>query len=180
MKITYIAFLRGINVGGHRVKMQHLKKMFEHLGLENVRTYIQSGNVSFDAPKINRKLLQNKIEKQLLQELGYQVPTFLRTIAELENSLHAAPFKNMETTPKTRYFIMFTSGQLPKNLHLPMYSQKKDFTVVGIEGEDMFVVLDLNVGKPGNPALFVEKTFKVTTTSRFYHTLVKILESAKS
>lgn len=176
-KISYIAFLRGINVGGHIVKMQHLRELFEQLGFSNVSTYIQSGNIAFATTETDIAILQNKIEKFLFKELGYQVPTFVRTIEQLKDSLASAPFKEFEPTPNTRHFVMFTSGELPNDLVFPVFSLKKDFEIVGVKGNDIFVILHLDVGKPGNPVEFIEKKFNVKSTSRFYHTLVKILQS---
>jgi uncharacterized protein (DUF1697 family) len=77
--MKYVAFLRAINVGGHVVKMDALKKLFEKMGFNNVETFIASGNVIFDAPKAS----EAKIEDALKKALGYEVRTFLRTPAQL-------------------------------------------------------------------------------------------------
>ena len=66
----YVAFLRAINVGGHTVKMEHLRILFEELGFENVETFIASGNVIFDSKTKSTKTLETKIEKHLRQALG--------------------------------------------------------------------------------------------------------------
>jgi len=79
----YIAFLRGINVGGHRVKMDRLRELFEELGLTNVSTFIASGNVIFSAESGGIKALSERIERHLAQGLGYEVATFLRSPADL-------------------------------------------------------------------------------------------------
>jgi uncharacterized protein (DUF1697 family) len=80
----YIAFLRGINVGGHRVKMDRLRGFFEDMGLSNVSTFIASGNVIFSASSGDVDSLSDKIERHLAQRLGYDVATFIRSPAELE------------------------------------------------------------------------------------------------
>lgn len=87
----YIAFLRAINVGGHTVKMDHLRRLFEAPGLKNVETFIASGNVIFDAPG-KAAALERKIEKHLRESLGYEVATFLRTAAELAGIARYKPF----------------------------------------------------------------------------------------
>ena len=63
----FIAFLRAINVGGHTVKMDELRRLFETHGFLNVETFIASGNVVFDTEAENAQLLEKNIEK-LLQE----------------------------------------------------------------------------------------------------------------
>jgi uncharacterized protein (DUF1697 family) len=81
----YIAFLRAINVGGHTVKMNTLRRLFEELELRNVDTFIASGNVLFDAAARNVSALEGRIEAHLERELGYEVATFIRTPAQLES-----------------------------------------------------------------------------------------------
>jgi uncharacterized protein (DUF1697 family) len=77
------AFLRAINTGGHRVKMDHLRKLFEDLGFTDVFTYIASGNVIFDSVSKRPVEMEAKIEDHLRDALGYDVPTFIRSINEL-------------------------------------------------------------------------------------------------
>lgn len=79
----YGALLRGINVGGHRVKMDHLRTLFDALGYADVQTLIASGNVIFSSDSEDSSALQAEIETHLLAELGYEVATFIRTHEEL-------------------------------------------------------------------------------------------------
>ncbi|CAN5636464.1 DUF1697 domain-containing protein [soil metagenome] len=79
----YIAFLRAINVGGHTVKMEVLRGLFEALELTNVETFIASGNVIFEATDQSPRALESQIEAALHDALGYKVATFIRTPAEL-------------------------------------------------------------------------------------------------
>jgi uncharacterized protein (DUF1697 family) len=82
-RTRYIAFLRAINVGGHVVKMDVLKKEFQGLGFTNVETFIASGNVVFEAGANDGAALEAKIAARLERALGYEVATFVRTAAEL-------------------------------------------------------------------------------------------------
>lgn|SRR5574341_394750 len=79
----YIAFLRAINVGGHTVKMDRLRQLFEEMGFEEVETFIASGNVVFEADGDDLRALERQIEDGLREALGYEVATFIRTEAEL-------------------------------------------------------------------------------------------------
>ena len=79
----YIAFLRAINVGGHIVKMDRLRGLFEELDFENVETFIASGQVIFETGITDVSRLEAKIEKHLRSALGYDVATFIRTAAQL-------------------------------------------------------------------------------------------------
>ncbi|HET7770417.1 MAG TPA: DUF1697 domain-containing protein [Chloroflexota bacterium] len=102
----YVAFLRGINVGGHTVKMDALKKSFEALGFENVSTFIASGNVIFEGGAKKTETLEQKIETALEKELGYEVATFLRTDKQVaEIAQHDAFSKEKAKAGDTQYVI---------------------------------------------------------------------------
>jgi uncharacterized protein (DUF1697 family) len=88
----YIAFLRAINVGGRTVKMDRLRALFTEMGLDDVTTFIASGNVIFEAPAADPQTLEGQIEAHLRAALGYEVATFLRTPAELTAIARYEPF----------------------------------------------------------------------------------------
>lgn len=94
----YFAFLRALNVGGHTVKMTELATEFESLGYRAVETFISSGNVIFEATgrgSTSSSALERRIEARLLETLGYEVRTFLRTDAELLAAHHTVPFPDV-------------------------------------------------------------------------------------
>jgi uncharacterized protein (DUF1697 family) len=89
---TYIALLRGINVGGHHiVKMAELKRMFELLGFLRVQTYIQSGNVLFESIEAEVPL-RERIEREFASTFGFASVIILRTAAEMERIIENCPF----------------------------------------------------------------------------------------
>ena len=90
--VRYAAFLRGINVGGHRVKSAELCAAFEAMGLGDVRTHRASGNVIFVEPGEPPEALSERIEEGLERSLGYEVETFLRTAEELRGIAQMQPF----------------------------------------------------------------------------------------
>ncbi len=177
---NYIAFLRGINIGGHQVKMEQLRDLFRGLGFTSVRSYIQTGNVFFETTENDRARLAHKIEQHLYAALGYEVPTFLRTIAEVEHAVQLNPFKGVEATPDTRFLITFIPQPLPDDFKLPLSSPKGDFEILHSTSGEVFIVMRLLNGRPSNPAVYIEKTCKVKTTTRFFGTTLKILQAAKS
>lgn len=90
--MRYVALLRALNVGGRNiVKMDALKALFEAAGLANVKTFIASGNVLFDSSR-KPAVLEAQIEKHLQAALGYEVVTFVRSVAEIEQAARHAPF----------------------------------------------------------------------------------------
>jgi len=92
----FIAFLRAINVGGHNVKMDRLRELFESLGLSSVETFIASGNVIFRAPSRSAESLEKEIEDHLWESLGYKVATFIRSDSELAYVASYLPFAASE------------------------------------------------------------------------------------
>jgi uncharacterized protein (DUF1697 family) len=96
--MRYVALLRAINVGGHTVKMDALRAMFEALGLSRVETVIASGNVLFDASG-SAAVLERKIEKHLAGALGYEVATFLRSSDEMHAAAALEPFRGLGVLP---------------------------------------------------------------------------------
>lgn len=169
----YFAFLRGVNVGGRVLKMDLLTKYFVVLGFKDAKTFIQSGNVVFTSPEKDAKALASKIEKKLLKELGYEVPTFLRTEAELGALVKLAPFKGLKEDAKV--YITFLKEGL--DVKFPHLSEKDGVKILVARKNDLFCQsLPVKGGKWGFPNVYIEKQFKVPATTRNWNTTTKILE----
>ena len=177
--MTLIALLRGINVGGHTVAMARLRGLFAELGLANVRSYIQTGNVFFDSDAEDRSALRRRIEAHLHASLGYAVPVCLRTVAELERILSLDPFRGVAVTPDLRLSVTFLAEPAAVDLPVPYRTPKGDFELVGKTDAELFVVWHLVNGRPGNGFASIERSVRVPTTTRFWHTTAKILEAAQ-
>ena len=110
--IRYIAFLRAINVGGHTVKMDMLRQLFEALGFSKVETFIASGNVIFESPQKNTRALEKTVEQQLRAALGYEVATFIRTATELSAIAHYQPFPPAQREAAQVFAVAFLTDVL--------------------------------------------------------------------
>ncbi len=109
--VRYIALLRAINVGGHTVKMDVLRGLFEALGFTQVETFIASGNVIFHAPAQPDAPLEAQIAAHLQQALGYAVATFIRTATELTAIAAYAPFTPAElAAPGASLYVAFLAS----------------------------------------------------------------------
>ena len=177
---VYVALLRGINVGGHTVKMDVLRGHFAELGLANVRSYIQSGNVFFESAETERGKLRDSIERHLQSALGYAVPTCLRTIDELDAVLARDPFRDVEVTPDIRLSVNFLAEPSMIDLAIPFQTSDGAYEVVDKTDSELFVVWRLRNGRPGNSYGQIEKHLNVPITARFWHTTAKILAAAKA
>ena len=179
--VRYIALLRGVNVGGHQVKMERLRALFAELGLAGVRSYIQTGNVFFDSDSADREALTAAIEGHLLEALGFAVPTYLRTVEELERTLARNPFQDETITDDMRLSIAFAGRPIPASLALPLWSPKRDMEVRATTEMEAFIVWYLKDGRPPTASsdTFIAKALGSAVTARFLHTTAKILEAAK-
>ena len=107
---TYIALLRGINVSGQKlVKMDRLRSLFSQCGFENVRTYVQSGNLVFEAPRVSIAQLARKIEKEILEEFGFSVPVLVIPKAEFEKVVARNPFSGEKGGNPSRLYVTYHS-----------------------------------------------------------------------
>lgn len=172
---TYIALLRGINVGGHKkIKMADLKLLFEDLGFEDVVTYIQSGNVIFLAK--DEKDLAEKISKAILGSFGFEVPILVKTLPEVEAILAACPFS--EEKKIASYFTLL--NEPPANALVEEISEttypNEEF-VITESCVYFFSEKGYHEAKCNNN--FFEKKLKVVATTRNYRTLKKLMELAK-
>lgn len=121
--MRYVALLGGINVGGHRVKMTELRAIFEAQGFQSVATFIASGNVLFEHDSADTPGLEARIEQALAQALGYRVPTYIRTLEELQLVASYQPFPTLALDPAVNTLsILFLAAPLPAELHAPVLS----------------------------------------------------------
>jgi len=106
----YVSMLRGINVGGNKqVKMDKLRSSLEALGLEQVKTYIQSGNVVFRCPKTSPPALSRKLEERILKDFGFSVSVISRTADEIENASANNPFLKQPGIDSEKLHVAFLS-----------------------------------------------------------------------
>jgi uncharacterized protein (DUF1697 family) len=174
--LTYVAFLRGINSGSNpTIKMDILKKAFEGLGYENVKTVITSGNVIFDAKATKENKLEQMIEKALPKAIGFESATVVYKLKDLQRLARLEPFKEIKTTPTTRLFVTFVQ-KLPKS------SQElsgKGLPLIKKEGRALFSVLEL-AGTTPELMKLLDKEFGKTNTTRSWKTIEKIIKKAEA
>jgi uncharacterized protein (DUF1697 family) len=104
------AFLRGMNVGGHRLAMERLRELFRELGFGRVETFIASGNVVFDAGEGEDAALEERVQAHLARALGYRVDTFVRSPAELTRIAAFRPFEVADDDPHAMHVAFLKHG----------------------------------------------------------------------
>src|ERR1700722_7628919 len=109
---TFVALLRGINVAGKNpLPMSSLAQLFSAEGCEEVRTYIQSGNVIFRAGSDLAAQLRASIERRIADRFGYQVPILVRSDRELAGVLRANPFLGKPGVEEATLHVMFLADR---------------------------------------------------------------------
>jgi uncharacterized protein (DUF1697 family) len=171
----YVAFLRGINVSGQKlIKMEALRQIFEMPGIKNITTYIQSGNVLFDSKETDGEKLRVKMEKQLLKQLGYEVPTIIRSLDEIRTIIEKNPFPISNDDHKKLY-VHFLSDEPGKALHALLQPYKAPEEELMIMGREAYLVTP-GYGNSKLSNALVEKKLGVTATTRNWATVNKVLE----
>jgi uncharacterized protein (DUF1697 family) len=103
--------LRGINVGAHkRIKMDKLRQSFEALRFEQVKTFIQSGNVVFKTGKLSTTTLSKRIEERILDDFGFAVSVITRTVDEMIGTIANNPFVKDRSIDQEKLHVMFLSA----------------------------------------------------------------------
>jgi uncharacterized protein (DUF1697 family) len=122
---TYISLLRGINVSGQKIiKMDDLRRVYEHLNFHNVRTYVQSGNVIFQTKESNQTLLQQKINAEIAREFGFDVPVLIMSIQQLKQTIGNNPFAKDVTKEQSFLHVTFLA-ESPVNMDIKAITDKK-------------------------------------------------------
>jgi len=173
--IKYVAFLRGINVGGHhKVPMAELRKELEGLNLKNVATILNSGNVLFDSTTENLNELEQVISERLEKTFGFSIPTILVKILSIKDLLDNDPFKEIEVTKETRLYVSFLKNDVKTNLELPWTSEDGSFTILDKRHKTIISVLDLSISNTPKGMEALEKHFGKDITTRNWNTIKRI------
>lgn len=180
--MRYIAILRGINVGtGRKVPMADLKKLCENMGLQNVQTYIQSGNVVFEWSRSESiSELETRLQQAFAKAFGFDIPVLIRTSGEWAESLAQNPFLKEENVDIERLHLTCL-----KELPSPELLEKiKTFQYLPdryeIIGKNVFVFCAAGYGTSKLVNSFFESKLKTPATTRNWKTVMKLHEMINS
>jgi uncharacterized protein (DUF1697 family) len=170
----YIAFLRAVNVGGHVVKMEKLRKLFTELGFSKVETFIASGNVIFESRSVKASDLEGKIEKRLESELGYPVATFLRTDAELA-AIHAyKPFDEAILKTAQALNIGFLANPLSPSGYDALMGLKTAIDAFHVHGREVYWLCRKKQSESTFTNVRFERVAKTQATFRGANTIARL------
>jgi uncharacterized protein (DUF1697 family) len=173
----YVALLRGVNVGGVKLPMQDLRRVFHDLGHVDAVTYIQSGNVVFTCDADPARV-GVEVEEQLAARLGLTVPVVLRSERELAGAIGANPFVERGVEASKLYMTFLASAPAPDRwarLEVPA-GEPEEFSV---GGTDIFLHYPDGYGRSKFHNGFIERRLGVAATTRNWNTVTKLLELAQ-
>lgn len=174
---TYITILRGINVSGHNmIKMVDLKKMFETLPFENVRTYIQSGNIVFDAKPGNDQDLEKQIHDTIQKMFSFSIPVIVLDEKELKKVQQDNPFLTGRNEDVTKLHVTFLDAS-PNNNLVEKLKEKAQFLPDEwiMDGKAIYLFCPNGYGKTKLNNNFFENKLKVTATTRNWKTVNELV-----
>jgi uncharacterized protein (DUF1697 family) len=175
--MRYVALLRGINVGGNTmIKMGELRSLFEALGFEDVATYINSGNIGFDAGEHGREAAMiTSIERGIEKTLGKKIQVMLRTASAIHKILEANPFDGQFSSHKEMH-VLFMKDEMPADLQFQLLDQQTENERFAIIGREIYCHLKLGVTDSVLGKGFIEKKLKTPITARNWRTVQKLVE----
>jgi len=189
--MKYISLLRGINVSGQKkILMNDLKSLYQALGFQNVITYIQSGNVIFDATNKKKTELKAMIESAIKYKYKFHAPVEIRTNPELINIIKNCPFDGVDLTGNdlaghdlagkgTKILVTFLSDYPSKLAIKEVLENVIAPDKLIIEGKEVYLFCPGGYGKSKLNNIFLERKLGVEATTRNWKSVHKLSELSK-
>lgn len=177
MTIT-IALLRGINVGGKRMKMADLRDMFADLGFPDTRTLLQTGNVVFKADTTDKNDLIQRIEAAIIKKFGFDSKIILRTYDELKQVFENSPFSVAQLDEPRKAAVIFLSDTPDVDAISALMDAHDGPETVTVQGREVFAFYPEGMGRSKFDHKLVEKKLGVNGTNRNWNTVTKLVALA--
>jgi uncharacterized protein (DUF1697 family) len=175
-----IAMLRGVNVGGHRkLNMEALRKHCAGLGLDDVQTYIQSGNLVF-RDSGDPSTLTRRLEDGIESSFGFRPPVILRTAPELRKVIAKNPFAGRPGIEPSRLLVLFMAASPARaalNHVLAMPCEPEELRA---NGRELYIYYPGGMARPTIPLVRLEKALQCLTTGRNWNTVLKLAAMAEA
>lgn len=172
---AFVAFLRGINVGGHNVKMDVLRGHFEAAGCASVETFIASGNVIFES-RADAGRLEAKIEKQLANALGYEVATFIRERGEVGAAATHAAFPESDIAAAGAFCVGFLKAPLNAAQQAQLQQFTTDIDAFATHGRELYWLCRVRQSDSKFSNVLLERKLAISATFRSITTVRKLAE----
>lgn len=171
----FVSLLRGINVGGRQaVRMDELKALYESLGLKDVASYIQSGNVVFSGDSADLGRLPAQLEDAFAERFGFRVSIMVRTATELEAIVARNPFRRQVMEDPQRVVALFLAAR-PEGAALEVlqqaYAGPEELCLID---QELYVYYVDGIGRSKLTLSLMEKKLNTFGTARNWNTVLQL------
>lgn len=176
----FIALLRGINVSGHNmINMNALKTCFQELDYQNVKTYIQSGNIVFQSLMEDTYMIAERIKQKIEKEFGFSVPVLVIPIDYLEKVIYQNPFLNDTIKDPAFFHVTFLYSDQYLSTFDQIESRKKENEAIILQHDVIYLYCPDGYGQTKLTNSLIESKLKVGTTTRNWKTVNELYKIAK-
>ena len=174
-KSVWVAFLRGINVGGHhKVPMAELKATLASMGFSDIKTRLNSGNVIFTTDSTEIAAVEEHIAEVLEKQFGFPIPILIRKMDAIKDVISEDPFANIQKYKDLQLYATFVR-------HHPLdtsgwSSPDGSFQVLGAKDRMIFSSLDLSRSRTVNAMKLLEMKYTKDITTRNWNTILKLVQ----
>lgn len=177
---TCIALLRGINVGGNKkIRMAELKELCEGLGLRDVQTLLQSGNVVFRSGEAVPEALAARLEAAIQARFGFEVRVILRTLAQWRAILAGHPFSEAQIAEPSKILLACLSAAPSEQAWAALLAGHSGPEIVQRSGAELYIFYTEGMGRSKLDNSVLERRLKVISTGRNWNTVHKLLTLAE-
>jgi uncharacterized protein (DUF1697 family) len=174
---AYVAMLRGINVAGHNlIKMEQLRGLCSSLGFQKVETYVQSGNIAFQAKIENPATLSKRICEAILDSFGFDTPVIVRTSKEMENMVAKNPFLKEKGVDSSKLHVTFLSEAAQKSSLKSLEKLATNQDRFYPSPREIYLYCPEGYGRTKLSNNAIEKALSITATTRNWKTTNTLLD----
>lgn len=173
---TYVALLRGVNVGGKTLAMTELRRVFVDLGHTEVRTYIQSGNVVFDAAGSAARVVA-ELERRIAGDLGLDTTILLRSAKDLARVVEKNPFLRRGADPGALH-VTFLAAAPRAGASARLDAPGSEPDELQLVDREIYIHCPNGYGRTKLNNSFIERRVGVAATTRNWRTVEKLLAMA--
>jgi uncharacterized protein (DUF1697 family) len=175
-----ISMLRAVNVGGHnKIKMDALRALYESMGLRDVQTYVQSGNVIFRTKERDLASLAKKIGNGIERRFGFRPEVVLRTTAELRDVIRRNPFAKRRNLEPGKFLVTFLAGDPGEDARENARKIRTEPEELILDGREAYIYFPNGMGRPKMSWPAIERALKTSGTGRNWNSVNKLLEIAE-
>jgi uncharacterized protein (DUF1697 family) len=176
-----ISMLRAVNLVNHnRIKMDALRELYESLGFEKPRTYVQSGNVIFKTKDRNLPQIAKRIEDGIEERFAFRPAVIVRTSTEMKDVVSRNPFAKRRDIEPAKLLAMFLAADPGEEARKKVRSVKTDPEELRIDGRELFIYFPNGMGRSKLSWTAFEKVLNTAGTGRNWNSVTNMLEIAES